>query len=123
MIDSVIALSRRIRWWVIANRCASSRTRWSSCSSGVSCGSTIGSATPGTNTSSIRLASETTVTPRSRKPCSGSRPAASWPLPPSITTTFGSAANDASRSASYGERSFCFSHCAYRRPSTSAMAP
>ena len=32
---------------VIANRCASSRTRWSSCSSGVSCGSTSGSRPPG----------------------------------------------------------------------------
>ena len=68
MIDSVIALSRRLRWWVIANRCASSRTRWSSCSSGVSCGSTIGVGSPGVNTSSIRFASETTATPRSRKP-------------------------------------------------------
>ena len=75
MIDSVIALSRRLRWWVIAKRCASSRTRCSSCSSGVSCGNTMGFGLPGVNTSSIRLASETTVTPRSRKPCSGSRPA------------------------------------------------
>ena len=47
MIDSVIALSRRIRWWVIAKRCASSRTRWSSCSSGVSCGSRSGCAHAG----------------------------------------------------------------------------
>src|SRR4029079_17575254 len=39
MTDSVIALSRRIRWWVMAKRWASSRTRWSSCSSGVSWGS------------------------------------------------------------------------------------
>ena len=105
MIDSVIALSRRIRWWVMAKRCASSRTRWSSCSSGVSCGITTGVGLPGRKTSSIRLASETTATPRSRKPCSGSRPAPSWPLPPSMITRFGSAANDASRSASYGERS------------------
>ena len=35
-IDSVIARSRRVRWWVIAKRCASSRTRCSSWSSGVS---------------------------------------------------------------------------------------
>ena len=62
-------------------------------------------ARPGTKTSSIRLASETTATPRSRKPCSASRPAASWPLPPSITITFGSAANDSLRSGSCGERS------------------
>ena len=32
-IEAVIARSRRIRWWVIANRWASSRTRWSSWSS------------------------------------------------------------------------------------------
>src|SRR5215210_6225691 len=100
MIDSVIALSRRIRWWVIAKRWASSRTRWSSCSSGVSWARRSGSERPGKKTSSIRLASEITATPRSRKPRSGSSPADSWPGPPSITTRFGSAANEASRSAS-----------------------
>src|SRR5690349_4645735 len=91
MIDSVIARSRRMRWWVIANRCASSRTRWTSCSSGVSCGMTTGVGLPGTKTSSMRLASETTATPCSRKPCSGSIPAASCPLPPSMITRLGSA--------------------------------
>ena len=60
-IEAVIAVSRRCRWWVIANRCASSRTRWSSCSSGVSCASASGAARPGMNTSSIRFASETTT--------------------------------------------------------------
>src|SRR5271166_615257 len=33
--EVVIARSRRVRWWVIAKRWASSRTRWSSCSAGV----------------------------------------------------------------------------------------
>ena len=48
---------------------------------------------PGRKTSSIRLASETTATPRSRKPPQRlAGPAASWPLPPSITTRLGSAA-------------------------------
>ena len=37
-----------------------------------------------------RFASDTTSTPRSRKPRSAAIPAASWPLPPSITTRFGS---------------------------------
>ena len=41
------ARSRRVRWWVIAKRWASSRTRCSSCSSGVSWASTIGSRRPG----------------------------------------------------------------------------
>src|SRR3954464_8016474 len=54
--ERVIARSRRPRWNSIANRCASSRTRWSSCSSGVSCSSTSGWARPGMNTSSTRLA-------------------------------------------------------------------
>src|SRR4051794_1341907 len=111
MIDSVIALSRRMRWWVIAKRCASSRTRWTSCSAGVSWAITTGVGLPGRKTSSMRLASETTATPRSRKPCSGSSPAPSWPLPPSMITRLGSAANEASRSASYGERSVWRSNC------------
>ena len=38
-------------------------------------------------------------------PGARARPAASWPLPPSITTRLGSAANESSRSASCGERS------------------
>ena len=46
-------------------------------------------ARPGTNTSSIRLARLTTVTPRSRNGPSSLRPADSWPLPPSITISAG----------------------------------
>ena len=45
--ELVIARSRRVRWWVIAKRCASSRTRWSSCSSGVSWARRSGCATAG----------------------------------------------------------------------------
>ena len=37
--------------------------RWSSCSSGVSCGRASGDARPGMNTSSMRFASETTSDP------------------------------------------------------------
>ena len=59
----------------IAKRWASSRTRWSSCSARVSCGSTIGAERPGTKTSSIRLARLTTVTPSSRNSSSSRRPA------------------------------------------------
>ena len=56
--ELVIARSRRVRWWVIAKRWASSRTRCSSCSSGVSWASTSGAGAPGRKISSIRLASE-----------------------------------------------------------------
>ena len=45
--ERVIALSRRPRWNSIAKRCASSRTRWSSWSSGVSWASRSGSRRPG----------------------------------------------------------------------------
>src|SRR5262249_46623153 len=106
--EAVIAWSGRLRWKVIANRCASSRTRWSSRSASDPRSSRIGLFLPGTKTSSIRLARLITVTPRSS---SGSRtltPAPSCPLPPSITTRSGSEAKLASRSESWGEMSACW---------------
>src|SRR3954454_3262209 len=120
--ERVIALSRRPRWNSIAKRCASSRARWSSCSSGVSCGRRSGERSPGTNTSSMRLARLTTVTPRSRNGPSSFRPAESWPRPPSITISAGSEAKLSSYSLSCGLRSRCATYCAIRRESTSAMA-
>ena len=56
------ARSRRRRWKVIANRCASSRMRRSSCSPGECSGSSTGPDGPGTNTSSTRFASAITAT-------------------------------------------------------------
>ena len=61
--DRVMALSRRPRWNSIANRCASSRMRWSSCSGASSWPMTSGLGRPGMNTSSIRLARLITVVP------------------------------------------------------------
>src|SRR3954454_15375270 len=120
--ERVIALSRRPRWNSIAKRWASSRARWRSCRPGVSCGRRSGERSPGTNTSSMRLARLTTVTPRSRNGPSSFRPAESWPRPPSITISAGSEAKLSSYSLSCGLRSRCATYCAIRRESTSAMA-
>ena len=101
----VMAWSRRPRWWVIAKRCASSRTRWSSRSASESPGIGTGSERPGTKTSSIRLARPITATssePRSSSGASARMPAESWPLPPSITIRSGSEAKLSSRSESCG---------------------
>src|SRR4051794_35361970 len=46
---------------------------------------------PGTNTSSIRFAREITATRGRSYACIACSAAASWPLPPSITTRFGTA--------------------------------
>src|SRR4051794_26915301 len=121
--DRVIELSRRARWNSIANRCASSRTRCSSWSSGVSWSSTSGCARPGMNTSSIRLARLITVTPRSRNGASSRMPAESWPLPPSITIRPGRLAKLWLYSRSCGERSFCATYWAIRLERTSLIAP
>ena len=51
---------------------------------------------PGTNTSSIRFASEITATRGSSYACIAASAADSCPLPPSITTRFGAAANPSS---------------------------
>ena len=58
--------------------------------------SRIGSGRPGTKTSSTRFASAITATRGRSYACIAASAAASWPLPPSITTRFGVAANDSS---------------------------
>ena len=89
--ELVIARSRRERWWVIAKRCASSRTRCSSCSSGVEWSSTSGARAARAGRPP-RCAWPARRRPRRAResPAAAPSPAASWPLPPSITTTFGS---------------------------------
>src|SRR5512143_2200893 len=105
--EAVIARSRRFRWKVIANRWASSRTRWRIRRASDPFSSRIGAERPGTKTSSIRLARLITATPRSSSGWSAFMPAESWPLPPSITIRSGRAAKLASRSESCGEMSAC----------------
>ena len=105
--DPVIALSRRPRWCSIANRCASSRTRCRSLEASESAARSIGTELPGTNTSSSRLANETTVTPRSMNGSRARIAAASCPLPPSTTTSEGRVAKLSSRLPSWGDRSAC----------------
>src|SRR6187549_168029 len=105
--EPVIARSRRPRWWSIAKRCASSRTRCSSFEASESAARSSGRGRPGTKTSSSRLASETTVVPRSTKGARARIAAASWPLPPSIMTSEGSEAKLSSRLPSCGDRSTC----------------
>ena len=56
----------------------------------------IGSGRPGTKTSSTRFASATTATRGKSNLCIAASAADSCPLPPSMTTRFGSAANDSS---------------------------
>ena len=74
-----------------------------------------GAGRPGTNTSSSCLARLITVVPSSRNSSSSARPADSWPLPPSITISAGSAAKLASCSFSCGEISRCARYWAIRR--------
>ena len=69
-----MALLRRWRWWVIANRCASSRTRCSRYSPSLVRGRTSGWSSPGSQTSSRRLASPHSAT--SSMPSSASARAA-----------------------------------------------
>ena len=118
-IDSRAAASRRWRWNVIAKRCASSRMRCRSCSPGEVGGRRIGSVRPGTNTSSIRFASAITATRGRSSSCMAASAADSWPLPPSITTRFGVAANDSFHSAEPGSarepREAPRDHLAHRR--------
>ena len=71
---------RRRRWCLSANRCASSRIRRSRSSAGESSASTIGSARPGTNTSSIRFARPIAATRGRSRPSSAPSAADSWPL-------------------------------------------
>jgi hypothetical protein len=56
------------------------------------------------------------------EPSSARMPAPSCPGPPSMTTTFGSVANDSLRLGSCGDRSCWASHCFMRRERTSSMA-
>ena len=76
------------RWRVIANRWASSRTRWTSWSAGSLRDSRIGSGRPGTQISSSRLARPTTG---SSSPSRSSAVSAAWscPRPPSTRTRSG----------------------------------
>ncbi len=88
---------RRARWCVIAKRCASSRTRCTRKSVGLSFSMMIGRERPGANSSSLRLARPKTGTlPR---PASRSTrwAAPSWPLPPSMSTRSGSTPKLSSR--------------------------
>ena len=106
--EAVIAWSRRLRWKVIAKRCASSRTR---------CSSRSASEPPLEPDRALAPRDEDLLDPLREADhgdaALGQRlerlriPAESWPLPPSITTRSGSAAKLASRSASWGERSAC----------------
>src|SRR4051794_8066984 len=76
--------------------------RCRSCSPGECGSSRTGSARPGRKTSSARFASAITATRGRSKRCIAASAAESWPLPPSITTRFGTAAKPSSYSSSTG---------------------
>ena len=90
---STIDLDRRDRWWVMANRCASSRTRCSRYSPSLVRGSTTGSSWSGSHTSSSRLASPHTGMSSMPSSASACAAAATCGGPPSTTTRPGAYAN------------------------------
>ena len=87
--DRTLLLARRSRWYVMANRCASSRRRWTRYRAGDVAGRTIGSVRSGRNSSSRSLARP--ASGRSCRPSSSrtSLAALTWPLPPSTMTRSG----------------------------------
>ena len=73
----------------MANRWASSRTRWSRYSASEVRGRITGSLSPGSHTSSMRLASPQTATSTMPSSVSDRLAAATWGAPPSTTSRFG----------------------------------
>ena len=98
-IEPRASRSRRCRWKPSAKRCASSRMRCSSWRPGESRPSTIGSGAARDEHLLIRFASAITATRGRSNACIAASAADSWPLPPSMTTRFGVAANDSSCSS------------------------
>ena len=107
MIDSVIALSRRIRWWVMAKRCASSRTRWSELQLGRVVRHHDRRRVAGQEDLLDPLGQRDDGHAAVAEALQRVQAGAELALAAVDDTRFGSAANDASRSASYGERSAC----------------
>ena len=96
-IDSLWRRARRRRWPVIANRCASSRTRWISCSAGDSGGQQLAArhrrghaASPGPGGGPAPLATPTSGSARSRARRAPAARRAAAPAPPSISSMSGS---------------------------------
>ena len=87
--NAVIRLERRWRWKVMANRCASSRTRCSRYSPSLVRGRITGSGSSGSHTSSSRLASPHTATSVMPSSASTSAAALTCGWPPSTTTRLG----------------------------------
>ena len=91
--DVVIFLSRSWRWYVIAKRCASSRTCCSRYSASESRGMRTGSARPG-QVHLLEPLGEAGDADVLEPSSSSTRTAtSSWPLPPSISSRFGGYAN------------------------------
>src|SRR6059058_542647 len=111
--------ARTLRWWVMAKRCASSRTRWTRNMPGELCSCTIGSARPGAKISSRSLASANVG--MSAKPASSStsNAAPSCPLPPSMRIRSGRLVKDLSPAASASSRRSDDSSLSRRRFRTS----
>ena len=83
------AFDRFARWYVMAKRCASSRTRCSRYRPSLLRGRITGESSPGSQTSSSRLARPQAATSSMPSSSSARAAAATWAGPPSITTRFG----------------------------------
>src|SRR6476661_8253808 len=87
--EVVMALDRRWRWKVMANRWASSRSRWSRYRPSLVRGRMTGWSSRGSHTSSRRLASPTRATSSIPSSSSTACAALTWGSPPSTTTRLG----------------------------------
>ena len=97
--DATDALPRRLRWWVIAKRCASSRRRWIRCSALEWRSSTMDMSLYGSTISSMRLA-RPNIGMFSPSACMASCAAESWPRPPSMRIRSGRSENFPPRGSS-----------------------
>ncbi len=86
---AVSRLDRLLRWYEMAKRCASSRTRWSRYRPSLLRGRTTGSSSPGSQTSSSRLARPQSATSSMPSSSSARRAAATCGRPPSTTSSCG----------------------------------